>query len=287
MTTRRHPNWIKARLPAGESVVQTAGTLRRFGLATVCQEARCPNIGECFAEGTATFMIMGSVCTRHCRFCAVEHGRPEPLDPGEPQRLGRAAAAMQLRHVVMTSVTRDDLNDGGASHFRRCAEEVKAATPDSTIELLVPDFAGRFESLDEVLRAPIDVLNHNVETVPRLYPIVRPEADFDRLVALLERTRQQRPESAIKSGLMVGLGETAAEIEQVLVHLHEAGCSMLTIGQYLQPTRAQLPVVRYVAPEEFEHWANVARSVGFGQVLAGPLVRSSYHAGSCWHERVT
>ena len=281
MIARRHPDWIKARLPVGETVGRTTGLLRRFDLATVCQEARCPNLGECFAEGTAAFMILGRVCTRRCRFCAVEHGRPEPLDSDEPRRLARAAAEMQLRHVVITSVTRDDLDDGGALHFRRCAEAGKRATPDSTIELLVPDFAGRPESLDEVLRAPIDVLNHNIETVPRLYSTVRPEADFDRSIALLARAHQRRPDLAIKSGLMVGLGETAAEIEDVLVRLHDAGCSMLTVGQYLQPGRSQLPVSRYVTPDEFNHWFKVASSIGFARVLSGPLVRSSYHAGRC------
>jgi len=267
--------------------MQTAATLRRLNLATVCQEARCPNLGECFAERTVTFMILGRICTRHCRFCAVEHGRPEPPDPDEPHRLAQAAAEMHLHHVVITSVTRDDLNDGGAAHFRRCAEEVKAALSDCTIELLVPDFAGRAESLDEVLRAPIDVLNHNVETVPRLYSAVRPEADCERSLALLERAHRRHPELATKSGLMVGLGETAAEVEQVILRLRQAGCSIVTIGQYLQPTRLQLPVQRYVPPEEFDRWAGVARSLGFSQVLSGPLVRSSYHAGSCWSARRT
>jgi len=261
--------------------MRTASVVRRFNLATVCQEARCPNIGDCFADGTATFMIMGRLCTRRCRFCAVEHGQPEPLDPDEPRRLAQAAAEMQLRHVVITSVTRDDLGDGGAWHFRRCTEEIKTALTASTVELLVPDFAGRTESLDEVLCAPLDVLNHNVETVPRLYPVVRPEADFDRSVALLERANKRRPDLATKSGLMVGLGETATEIEQVLVRLHQAGCSIITIGQYLQPTRFQLPVERYVTPDEFEHWAEAARRLGFLRVLSGPLVRSSYHARHC------
>jgi lipoic acid synthetase len=285
MTVRRHPNWIKARLPAGEAVVRTTHTLRRFGLATVCEEARCPNVGECFAEGTATFMILGRVCTRHCGFCAVEHGRPQPPDPDEPERLARAAAEMQLRHVVITSVTRDDLADGGGAHFRRCAEAVKAATPDATIEVLVPDFGGSAESLDEVLRAPIDVLNHNVETVPRLYPSVRPEANFERSLALLDCARRRRPTLTTKSGLMLGLGESAAEIEEALLRLREAGCSMLTLGQYLPPGRTQLPVVRYVEPEEFDRWGERARAMGFAHVLSGPLVRSSYHAGSCGRGR--
>lgn len=265
--------------------MRTAGTLRRLELATVCQEARCPNVGECFAEGTATFMILGRVCTRHCRFCAVSHGHPEPLDPDEPRRLADAAAEMRLRHVVITSVTRDDLEDGGAAHFRRCAEALKTALPDCTVELLVPDFGGRPESLNEVLRAPMDVLNHNVETVPRLYPTVRPEADFDRSLVLLDHAHRQRPELPTKSGLMLGLGETADEIEQVLVRLRNAGCSILTIGQYLQPTHAQLPVTRYLPPQEFDHWAERGRSLGFAWVLSGPLVRSSYHAGKCWTDR--
>jgi len=287
MTKRRHPSWVKARLPAGATVARTVSILRRFGLATVCREARCPNIGECFAEGAATFMIMGDICTRDCQFCAVAHGRPQPLDRGEPRRLARAAAEMQLRHVVITSVTRDDLDDGGASHFCRCAEELKTSLPVCTIELLVPDFGGRAESLDSVLRAPIDVFNHNVETVPRLYPTVRPGADFDRSLALLKRAHEKRSDIATKSGLMLGLGESAAEVEQVLVGLRGVGCSILTIGQYLQPTRAQLPVERYVSPQEFEQLAETAQSLGFSHVLSGPLVRSSYHAGACWDVRRT
>jgi lipoic acid synthetase len=272
-------------MPSGEAAMQTAGILRRLDLATVCQEARCPNLGECFAEGTATFMIMGRLCTRQCRFCAVEHGRPEPLDPGEPQRLARAAAEMRLRHVVVTSVTRDDLDDGGAAHFRRSAEAVKAAIPECAVELLVPDFQGRLESLEEILRAPIDVLTHNVETVPRLYPSVRPEAEFHRSLALLRHAHRKRPDLSTKSGLMVGLGETASEVADVLVRLREAGCSIVTIGQYLQPTRSQLPVTRYVPPEEFAAWAAKARALGFARAVAGPLVRSSYHAANCVPDR--
>ena len=278
----RHPQWIKARLPSGEMVRRTAAVLRRHRVATVCREARCPNLGECFADGTATFMILGRVCTRRCGFCAVEHGWPRPADPTEPQRLACAAAEMDLRHVVITSVTRDDLPDGGASHFRRCAEAVKAALAQCSIEVLVPDFAGRRASLDPVLAAPIDVVNHNVETVPRLYATVRPQADFERSLALLKTARQRRPPVKTKSGLMLGLGETADEIHAVLCRLREGGCSFLTLGQYLQPTRENLPVVRFAPPGEFDEWAATSRSLGFEQVQAGPLVRSSYHAGACW-----
>jgi len=253
-------------------------------MATVCQEARCPNIGACFAEGTATFMIMGRICTRRCSFCAVQQGEPQPLDDEEPARLAGAVAQMRLRHVVITSVTRDDLADGGALHFRHCAEEVEAALPDATIELLVPDFAGRRESLDEVLRGPVDVLGHNVETVPRLYPTVRPAASFERSLDLLRRARERRSDLPTKSGLMLGLGESHDEIEEVIVRLCSVGCSILTLGQYLQPTRDQLPVARYVAPEEFDDWADRARSLGFSAVQAGPLVRSSYHAAQLHSE---
>jgi lipoic acid synthetase len=256
--------------------MQVMETLRRSRLATVCQEARCPNLGECFADGTATFMILGRVCTRNCAFCAVEKGAPAPVDPGEPARLAEAAAALRLRHVVITSVTRDDLPDGGAAQFRCCAEAVKAALPDCSIELLVPDFAGKPDALNEVLRAPVDILNHNIETVPRLYPAVRPMADFERSIALLAQAR--RPGLKTKSGLMLGLGETAPEIEAALVRLRQAGCAIVTLGQYLQPTRGCLPVDRYVTPEEFESWAHAARALGFEQAVAGPLVRSSYHA---------
>lgn len=281
MAIRRHPSWIKARLPAGEAVKRTHDILGHHGVATVCREARCPNLGECFAEGTATFMILGRVCTRKCAFCAVAHDRPQPLDPGEPGRVGRAAAAMGLRHVVITSVTRDDLADGGASHFRRCAEAVKEEMAECSIEVLVPDFGGRRESLDEVLRAPIDVLNHNVETVPRLYPTVRPQADFERSLGLLERARRRRGGLKTKSGMMLGLGETDDEIEDVLHRLRSVDCAFVTLGQYLQPTRDNLPVARYVPPEVFNRWAETGYSLGFEQVQSGPLVRSSYHAGLC------
>ena len=274
------PLWIKARLPAGEAVRETFATLERFGVATVCQEARCPNLGECFAERTAAFMILGRICTRACTFCAVAKGASAPPDPDEPVRLAGAALAMGLRYVVVTSVTRDDLPDGGAAHFRRCAEAVKAALPAASIEVLVPDFGGQAESLDEVLRAPIDVLNHNIETVPRLYAAVRPAADFERSLALLARAA--RAGFATKSGLMLGLGETDAEIEATLGRLRATGCSIVTLGQYLQPTRSQRPVARYVPPEEFARWAEVARSLGFNHAVSGPLVRSSYRAATCW-----
>lgn len=281
---RRHPNWIRARLPSGEQVGATLGVLRRHGVATVCQEAQCPNLGECFDDGTATFMIMGRVCSRVCGYCAVEHGPLDPLDPKEPQNVARAAVEMGLRHVVITSVTRDDLPDGGAAHFAQCAGAVKAALPDCSVEVLVPDFGGQAESIERVADSPIDVLNHNVETVPRLYPTVRPQADFERSITLLERAHARRPELATKSGLMLGLGETDEEIEQVLVRLHEAGCSIITLGQYLQPTRKQLPVARYLTPEEFAAWAQRARAIGFTGVASAPLVRSSYRAGACWQD---
>ena len=249
-----------------------------MGLHTVCQSARCPNLGECFARGTATFLLLGDVCTRDCRFCAVAHGRPAPPDGDEPARLARAASMLGLRHVVLTSVTRDDLPDGGAGHFSAAIAALRAALPGATVEVLVPDFQGSAAALELLLRARPDVLNHNVETVPRLYPEVRPQADYRRSLNLLVRAGRAAPGLLTKSGLMVGLGERREEVLDVLRDLQAAGVGAVTIGQYLQPTRGHLSVQEYLAPEAFADYARAAREIGLGHVLSGPLVRSSYHA---------
>jgi lipoic acid synthetase len=274
------PDWIRARAPAPSSrFAEIKAILRANALTTVCEEASCPNIGECFGKGTATFMIMGDKCTRRCPFCDVGHGRPDPLDPAEPERLARTVAALGLRYVVITSVDRDDLRDGGAGHFAACIRAVRAATPATRIEVLVPDFRGRLDAALAALgSAPPDVLNHNIETVPRLYGPVRPGADYAHSLVLLERFRERHPEVKTKSGLMVGLGETDDEVEDVLHDLRAHGVDMVTIGQYLAPSGAHLPVRRYVTPDAFARLRDVAEALGFAHAAVGPLVRSSYHA---------
>jgi lipoic acid synthetase len=274
----RKPVWLKRRLPSGPVYGTVCQTLGAKGLHTVCQEARCPNQWECFSRQTATFLILGARCTRNCRFCAVESGPPAPYDPGEPERLADAAEAMGLTYVVVTSVTRDDLPDGGAEAFVRTVGALRQRLPGVRVEILVPDFGGDPEAWRRVVAAAPDVLNHNLETVPRLYPRVRPGADFHRSLGLLAEARRLAPGLATKSGLMLGLGETPPEIEATLVHLRRADCRMLTLGQYLQPTPAHLPVERFVTPEEFEAWHRRGRKLGFAHVASGPLVRSSYHA---------
>lgn len=275
----RKPSWIRARAPNLPSVLRLKGLLREHGLHTVCEEASCPNIGECFHHGTATFMIMGDICTRRCPFCDVAHGRPRPLDPGEPEHLARAVQAMGLRYVVVTSVDRDDLRDGGGAHFAECLRALRGACPELTIEILVPDFRGRVErALEALLADPPDVFNHNLETVPRLYRAVRPGADYAGSLALLARFKEACPQVPTKSGLMVGLGETDEEIRAVLRDLRAHGCDLVTIGQYLQPSRHHLPVARYVHPDDFQALAEYARGLGFRHVASGPMVRSSYHA---------
>ena len=275
----RKPAWIRARSPTHPEVGRLKALLRSHKLNTVCEEASCPNIGECFAGGTATFMIMGRLCTRRCPFCDVAHGRPDALDPQEPENLARAIAAMGLRFVVITSVDRDDLRDGGAAHFVACIERVRAHTPRTSIEVLVPDFRGRLPvALDVLGQALPDVFNHNLETVPRLYRAARPGSDYRHSLELLRQFKVRYPGIPTKSGLMVGLGETNAEIEAVMRDLREAGCDMLTIGQYLQPSRHHLPVERFAAPAEFEEFARVGHALGFTNVASGPMVRSSYHA---------
>ncbi|MGE5530415.1 MAG: lipoyl synthase [Patescibacteria group bacterium] len=275
----RLPAWIRARSPLNAGTGAVRGILQRHNLHTVCQGAACPNLGQCFAEGTAAFMILGRYCTRDCRFCAVEHGGPEPVDPEEPGRLAAAAGEMGLRHAVVTSVTRDDLPDGGAGQFAAVIAALRAVRPPVTIEVLTPDFRGSREAAATVAHAGPDVFNHNVETVPRLYAEVRPGADYARSLWLLSAVKEMNPHAMTKSGLMLGLGETEEEVLQTLADLRAAGCDMVTVGQYLRPTRAHLPVAEYVPPERFDALAARARAMGFAHVAAGPLVRSSFHAG--------
>ncbi|MBI3768622.1 MAG: lipoyl synthase [Deltaproteobacteria bacterium] len=252
--------------------------LRELGVRTVCEEARCPNIGECFSRPTATFMIAGARCTRRCGFCAVDTARPAPLDPGEPARIAEATRRMALRHVVVTAVARDDLADGGAAHFAATIRAVRAAAPSARIEVLTPDFKGEQAPLRTVLDAAPDVFNHNLETVARLARAVRPQASYTRSLDVLARAKRLRPLVATKSGLMVGLGETPAEVRAAMQDLRAGACDLLTIGQYLQPTRQHLPVVEYVAPAAFAEYGRIGRELGFRHVAAGPFVRSSYHA---------
>ena len=275
----RKPAWIRARSPAGPAVQRLKKVLRENQLYTVCEEASCPNLGECFAHGTATFMIMGDICTRRCPFCDVAHGRPDPLDADEPQNLAATIEAMGLSYVVITSVDRDDLRDGGAGHFASCIQSVRAINPQTQIEILVPDFRGRMERALTILhQAPPDVFNHNLETVPRLYKKVRPGSDYRWSLDLLQQFKQVHPEVPSKSGLMLGLGETIAEVDQVMQDMRAHHVEMLTLGQYLQPGRHHLPVDRFVHPDEFEALGETARKLGFSKVASGPMVRSSYHA---------
>ena len=279
ITALRKPPWIRVRAPLDPEVVQLKALLRRNNLHTVCEEASCPNLGECFAKGTATFLIMGDICTRRCRFCDVAHGRPKPLDPDEPDHLAQTVALMRLRHVVITSVDRDDLPDGGAGHFVKVIAAVRRRTPQVRVETLVPDFRRCLErALPVLLEEPPDVFNHNIETVPRLYKLARPAAGYRHSLSLLARFGAACPAVPTKSGIMLGLGETLDEVSVVLQDLREAGCSMVTIGQYLAPSRNHLPVSRYVTPQEFAELERQALDLGFSSVASGPLVRSSYHA---------
>ena len=277
-TYRKKPDWLRRRLPSGPDYEHIRKLVGKDGLHTVCQEARCPNIWECFSSRTATFLILGDRCTRNCRFCAVAHGPESPPDPEEPVQVARAAQEMDLRYIVVTSVTRDDLEDGGAGHFAKTIAEIRRHISDSIIEVLIPDFQGSKEALAQVVEAGPDVLNHNIETVPRLYATVRPGALYPRSLALLETAKTLDPKIPTKSGLMLGLGETAEEIRQVLADLRKADCTMLTLGQYLQPTQEHLPVERYIPPQEFDRWKATAHEMGFTEVASGPFVRSSYHA---------
>jgi lipoic acid synthetase len=262
-----------------EQIQQTSGLLTRLGLPTVCDSARCPNRGECFSHHTATFLILGDVCTRGCAFCAVKHGLPKgPPEADEPERLSAAVSELELSHVVITSVTRDDLLDGGAEHYARVVQELRRSCPGVKVEVLVPDFSGCEDSLATVLESCPDILAHNVETVPRLYREVRRGADYSRSLRLLRRAKSRVPHIVVKSGLMLGLGETPDEIESLLRDLVATGCDMVTIGQYLAPSLAHMPVERYVSRNEFDHWRELALGLGFRSVASGPLVRSSYKA---------
>ena len=281
----RKPSWIRVPSSNSENYYEVKRLLREHKLHTVCEEASCPNIGECFGKGTATFMILGDLCTRRCPFCDVAHGRPKPPDPGEPLHLAQSIAAMKLRYVVITSVDRDDLRDGGAQHFADCIQAIRTHSPHTKIETLVPDFRGRLEiALEKLAVCPPDVLNHNLETVPRLYKQCRPGADYDNSLKLLKDFKTLFPHIPTKSGLMLGLGETDEEILQVLRDLREHNVEMLTIGQYLQPSIGHLPVMRYVDPGGFKAFEHVALEMGFSHAACGPMVRSSYHADLQAHE---
>ncbi len=273
------PGWIRAKSPNSPEVLRLKEVLREKKLHTVCEEASCPNLGECFGHGTATFMILGDLCTRRCPFCDVGHGTPLPPDAEEPQHLAETIAAMKLKYVVITSVDRDDLRDGGAKHFADCIRAVRELSPATRIEILTPDFRGRLETaLDELDKGLPDVMNHNLETVPRLYKAARPGADYAHSLKLLKDFKARHPDIPTKSGLMVGLGETDEEILEVMRDLRAHDVDMLTIGQYLQPSSAHLPLLRYVTPEQFEAFEKAAQEMGFRQAACGPMVRSSYHA---------
>lgn len=276
----RKPQWIRAKSPSKPGLVkQLKEVLRERKLHTVCEEASCPNLGECFSHGTATFMIMGDICTRRCPFCDVAHGRPLPLDENEPENLAQTIKAMDLHYVVITSVDRDDLRDGGAEHFVNCIRAVREQSPKTKIEILVPDFRGRMDVAMQILeQAPPDVFNHNLETVPRLYKQARPGSDYQHSLNLIKAFKQRFPRVPAKSGLMMGLGEEEAEVKQVLQDLRDHHCDMLTLGQYLQPSIHHLPVARFVTPDEFDAYGVFAESIGFSNVASGPMVRSSYHA---------
>ena len=276
----RKPDWMRIKLPpSSQKIEHIKSTLRKNKLHSVCEEASCPNLAECFNHGTATFMIMGAICTRRCPFCDVAHGRPLPLDPEEPKKLALTIKEMGLKYVVITSVDRDDLRDGGAQHFADCIREIREHSPQTRIEILTPDFRGRMEQALEVFReTPPDVFNHNLETAPRMYRVARPGADYKWSLELLRRIKEMHPHVPTKSGLMMGLGETNEEIVEVLKDLREHGVNMLTLGQYLQPSRHHLPVKRYVPPAEFDELKDVAMDLGFSHAACGPFVRSSYHA---------
>jgi lipoyl synthase len=282
MAERRHPDWIKVRAPLSAEYFRTRSILQELKLHSVCQEACCPNIGECFSHRTATFMLMGDVCTRNCPYCAVAHGKVRPLDAGEPQRIAEAVARLGLQHVVVTSVDRDDLPDGGAAHFAATARAIKELRPAARVEVLVPDFRGSHKSVETVVDAPVDIYNHNTETVPSLYRQCRPGGRYETVLDVLEYAKKYAQASGhellTKTGIMLGLGEERAELMTVLGDLRAAGCDILTLGQYLRPSQDHLPVVRYLPPEEFTDLKAEALALGFRHVESAPLVRSSYHA---------
>ncbi|MBD2384368.1 lipoyl synthase [Cylindrospermum sp. FACHB-282] len=273
------PDWLRVKAPQWERVGNVKEILRDLALNTVCEEASCPNIGECFQAGTATFLIMGPACTRACPYCDIDfEKKPKPLDPTEPARLAEAVRRMRLNHVVITSVNRDDLPDGGASQFVECIAAVRRVSPQTTIEVLIPDLCGNWDALEIILQAAPEVLNHNTETVPRLYRRVRPQGNYDRTIELLLLSRQIAPSVYTKSGIMVGLGETDAEIRQVMQDLRTVDCDILTIGQYLQPSQKHLQVNEFITPEKFADWKAYGEELGFLQIVSSPLTRSSYHA---------
>ncbi len=275
----KKPSWIRTKLPTSQRFQDIKSILRKNSLFTVCEEASCPNIGECFSKGTATFMILGDMCTRRCPFCDVAHGRPEPVDPAEPERLAETISSLGLSYVVITSVDRDDLRDGGATHFVECIKQIRLKCPQTKIEILTPDFRGRLDKALHILsQSPPDVMNHNLETVPRLYRKARPGASYENSLNLLLEFKKHHPNVLTKSGLMVGLGETDEEITSVMDDLNEKLVDMVTIGQYLQPTNGHLPVERFVHPDQFEKFKVYGDKLGFKHVASGPLVRSSYHA---------
>ncbi len=273
------PDWLRVKAPQWERVGSVKEILRDLELNTVCEEASCPNIGECFSVGTATFLIMGPACTRACPYCDIDfEKKPQALEPDEPLQLAEAVRRLKLNHVVITSVNRDDLPDGGASQFVRCIEEVRKVSPQTTIELLIPDLCGNWQALEIILSAQPDVLNHNTETIPRLYRRVRPQGNYERSLLLLQKTRASAPWIYTKSGMMVGLGETDAEVRQVMEDLRRVECDIITIGQYLQPSQKHLGVQKFIIPAQFEAWQKFGESIGFLQVVSTPLTRSSYHA---------
>jgi lipoic acid synthetase len=272
------PDWLKVRVHSGQPKNEVVELLNRLSLHTVCEEANCPNLSECFGRKTATFIILGKVCTRNCTFCNVSKGRVEPVDPAEPLHLAQAVKELELKHVVVTSVTRDDLNDGGAGHFAQVIAAVRELSPEVVVEVLIPDFQGDAAALEQVVAAAPAIINHNVETVPRLYPEVRPLADYRRSLTLIRRVKDFERGIYTKSGIMVGLGETPAEVVRVLEELRENGCDFLTVGQYLAPSKKHHPVVEYVHPDQFKQYRKMALELGFAYVASGPLVRSSYMA---------
>ena len=278
------PPWLKKRLSSGQGYQKVVGLLRECSLHTVCEEALCPNLGECFANGTATFMILGDHCTRNCRFCAVLHGLPEPPDKNEPQKVADAIKALGLRYAVVTSVTRDDLPDGGAEHFAETIRAIKHRNPGTQVEVLIPDFQGSAKDLKTVVTAAPHVLNHNIETVPRLYPQVRPQADYHGSLKLIRRVGEMNGGLATKSGLMLGLGETHDEVRRVLQDLLASGCKLLTLGQYLAPSKNHHAIMEYIPPGQFLKWEKSAYEMGFLGVASGPFVRSSFHAGEMFEK---
>jgi lipoic acid synthetase len=279
-----HPSWLRKKISDPSPIFNMKSLLDGLHLHTVCESAECPNQAECFSSGTATFLILGDICTRNCRFCAIKKGHPKPLDQDEPQNLAEAVNRLQLKHVVITSVTRDDLPDGGATHFAKTIEAVKQTNPQTTIEVLIPDFQGSASALKTTADSSPEIINHNVETIPRLYPEVRPKADYHRSLELLQRVKGMNPKITTKSGLMLGLGETHDEVIEVLENLRQADCDLLTIGQYLRPSPSHHVVCRYVPPREFEEYGTTALKMGFKGVASAPLVRSSFNAAEMYNK---